>query len=75
MEQFMHRSLHSELTLFGSNCAVNKLQYSHSPSQLERSTTMAPLKPGDTVWTKSKPHREGIIKAATNKGPKHEWIV
>jgi hypothetical protein len=37
---------------------------------------MAPLKPGDIIWSKSKPHRKGIINAANSVGgKKHEWIV
>jgi hypothetical protein len=37
--------------------------------------TMAPLKPGDTVFSKSKPHRKGTIVAAVTAGRKHEWAV
>jgi hypothetical protein len=36
---------------------------------------MAPLKPGDTIWSKSKPNRKGAIHAAVTGGKKHEWIV
>jgi len=36
---------------------------------------MAPLKRGDLVFTKSKPHRKGTIVEATAQGRKHEWYV
>jgi hypothetical protein len=32
---------------------------------------VAPLKPSDTVWSKSKPHRKGAIIAAAIGGKKH----
>jgi hypothetical protein len=37
--------------------------------------TMAPLKPGDYIWSKSKPRRKGTITAAAAGGKRHEWIV
>jgi hypothetical protein len=40
-----------------------------------KALTMAPLKPGDTVWSNSKPHREGTIVNAVTDGQRHEWNV
>jgi hypothetical protein len=42
---------------------------------IQKKSTMAPLKPGDTVWSKSKPRRRGTITAASERGKKHEWRV
>jgi hypothetical protein len=37
---------------------------------------MAPLKPGDIIYSKSKPHRKGTIQQASGVGGnKHEWVV
>jgi hypothetical protein len=51
------------------NAAIKFIYY------IKIGVTMAPLKPGDIVWSKSKPHRKGTINAANNEGRKHEWIV